>query len=125
MSSEYEISIGPGLGLGEMLKQEDKFFSRVIKRTEQGLEYEPDLRQVEMLLSDQELEGAKPMAKPSARATSTELTTDTELGKDLHTACPAAVARGNNLAANRVDTQFACKDCADLCRTLQSMLGKL
>ncbi len=50
------------------------------------------------------------MATPGVRATATEIAADEELPKHLCTAFRGAAARGNYLAADRIDAQSACKE---------------
>ena len=77
------------------------------------IEYEADPRQTEKLISECGLEGAKVMATPSVKPTFTELEADEPLVEKLHTAFRGSAARGNYLAADRIDAQFACKE---ICR---------
>ena len=49
------------------------------------------------------------MATPGVKATFRELEEDADLHRALHTAFLGAAARGNYLAADRIDAQFACK----------------
>ena len=50
------------------------------------------------------------MATPGVRATGQDLEQDQELPTRLNTAFRGAAARGNYLAADRIDAQFACKE---------------
>ena len=53
------------------------------------------------------------MATPSVKPTFTELEADESLAEKLHTAFRGSAARGNYLAADRIDGQFSCKE---ICR---------
>ena len=53
------------------------------------------------------------MATPGVKATFRELEEEADLLRTLHTAFRGAAARGNYLAADRIDAQFACKE---ICR---------
>ena len=53
------------------------------------------------------------MATPGVKATFRELEEDADFPRTLHTAFCGAAARGNYLAADRIDAQFACKE---ICR---------
>ncbi len=70
---------------------------------------------MERLIEECGLKGGKAMSTPSVRATREDLVEDTELPQHLHTAFRGAAARGNYLAADRLDAQFACKE---ICRLM-------
>ena len=74
------------------------------------MEYEADPRQVERLVAECGLEGAKAVATPSVKPTFKQLEEDTPLPSHLTTAFRGAAARANYLAADRVDMQYACKE---------------
>ena len=66
---------------------------------------------LERLIAECCLAGAKAVATPGLKATFKELQEDgTELPTHLTTAFRGAAARGNYLAADRLDAQFACKE---------------
>ena len=50
------------------------------------------------------------MATPGVRPTGAEIVGDQALPSQLNTAFRGAAARGNYLAADRIDAQFACKE---------------
>ena len=76
--------------------------------------YECDPRQIERFIAACGLDGAKAVATPGIKATFKELEEDSaELPSHLTTAFRGAAARGNYLAADRLDSQFACKE---ICR---------
>ena len=74
------------------------------------MEYEADPRQIEQLVADCGLEGAKTMATPGVKPTFDELEVDELLPTKLHTAFRGSAARGNYTSADRIDCQFACKE---------------
>ena len=115
ISEEYQITIGPRLGPGPQDAKEGRALNRVVRWCESHIEYEADPRQIERLITECGLEGAKSVVTPSVKATFRELEDDEELGKTLHTAFRGAAARGNYLAADRIDVQFACKE---ICRSM-------
>ena len=115
IAQEYEITIGPRLGPAPSDAKEGRALNRVVRWCESHIEYEADPRQVERLISECGLEGAKAVATPSVKATFKELEEDEDLSKPLHTAFRSAAARGNYLAADRIDAQFACKE---ICRSM-------
>ena len=53
------------------------------------------------------------MSAPGVKASFTELEEDAVLPSERHTAFRGAAARGNYLAADRIDGQFACEE---ICR---------
>ena len=106
----YEITIGPRLGPAPEDAKEARMLNRIVRWCPDRIEYEADPRQVERLIAECGLEGSKPMSTPGVKATYTELTNDEELPKHLHTAFRGAAARANYLAADRIDSQFGCKE---------------
>ena len=76
------------------------------------IEYEADPRQAEKLISECGLEGpeVKQVATPGVKSSFHELEGDKPLEDRLHTAFRRSAARGNYLAADRLDAQFACKE---------------
>ena len=54
--------------------------------------------------------GAKGMVTPGVKVTFHELEEDADLLRSLHTAFRGAAARGNYLAADRIDAQVACTE---------------
>ncbi len=110
IGESYEITIGPRLGPGPGDAKEGRALNRVVRWCDDHIDYEADPRQVERLVAECGLEGAKPMATPGVKPTFKELEEGDEFPKDLHTAFRSASARSNYLAADRIDCQFACKE---------------
>ena len=110
VGKEYEITIGPRLGPGWKDAKEARSLNRVIRWCDDRIEYEADPRQVERLVAECGLTGAKAMATPGVKPTFTELENGEELEMKLHTAFRSAAARSNYLSADRIDCQFACKE---------------
>lgn len=124
IATEYDISVDPRLGPGKHDAKEGRVLNRIIRwctRQQMGssprqcIEYEADPRQIERLVAECGLEGAKPVATPSVKPTFTELEEDVELGRELHSAFRGAAARANYVAADRIDAQFSCKE---ICRSM-------
>ncbi len=113
VAKEYEVSVGPRLGPGPGDAKEARALNRVITWHEDRIEYEADPRQAEKLIAECGLNGAKSVGTPGVRVGFRELETDEPLPERLHTAFRGAAARGNYLAADRIDCQFACKE---ICR---------
>jgi hypothetical protein len=112
LAEEYELSIGPRLGPGPGDAKEGRALNRVIRWCDKHIEYEADPRQAERLIAECGLGGpeVKPVATPGVKSTFTELEMDEELPSKLHTAFRGSAARGNYLAADRIDAQYACKE---------------
>ena len=114
IAERYEITVGPRLGPGPKDGKEATVLNRIVRwcsdNNGQWLEYEADPRQVERLISDCGLEGAKAVATPGTRPSTDELEKDTPLESRLHTAFRGAAARGNYLSVDRLDCHFACKE---------------
>ncbi len=115
LGKEYEITIGPRLGPGPDDAKESRALNRIIRWCNDRVEYEADPRQLERLVAECGLEGAKPVATPGVKATFKELEEDVPLPQELHTPFRGAAARGNYLAADRIDGMFACKE---ICRSM-------
>ena len=115
VAEEYEISIGPRLGPGPGDAKEGRALNRIIRWCDGRIEYEADPRQAERLIAECGLEGpeVKHVATPGVKPTFTELEMDEALPSKLNTAFRGAAARGNYLAADRIDAQYACKE---ICR---------
>ena len=110
ISEKYEITIGPRLGPGPEDGKEARALNRVVRWCTDKVEYEADPRQIEQLVADCGLEGAKTMATPGVKPTFNELEVDELLPTKLHTAFRGSAARGNYISADRIDCQFACKE---------------
>ena len=110
IGERYEVTIEPRLGPGPTDAKEGRVLNRVIRWCADSIEYEADPRQVERLVSECGLAGAQSMATPGVKVGFAELEADEELSPHLTTAFRGSAARGNYLSADRVDSQFACKE---------------
>ncbi len=111
--SIYEATVGPRLGPGKHDAKEARALNRIVRWQGDRIEYEADPRQIERLISECGLEGAKAMSTPGVRHSLKEIEADEDLPANLHTAFRGAAARGNYLSADRIDVQFGCKE---ICR---------
>ena len=84
--------------------------NRIVRWTEHGIEYEGDPRQVERLIQELGLEGAKPVSTPGVRASLQSWNTDTSIPTEKVTHFRGLAARCNYLAADRPDCQFSAKE---------------
>ncbi len=113
LKTKYELVEQARLGPGPQDDKEARVLNRVVRWTQQGLEYEADPRQGEKVVLDLGLEGAKSVATPGVKATRDVVEADRELPESKHTAFRGVAARGNYLAADRPELQFSCKE---ICR---------
>ncbi len=110
LQEKCECRVEPRLGPGPNDAKEGRVLNRVIRWTHLGLEYEADPRQSEKLLRECGLEGANAVATPGLRPTREQVYGDQQLEKTNHTAFRSSAARGNYLALDRPDLQFAAKE---------------
>ena len=73
LEERYELVESARLGPGAADDKEARILNRVVRWTAEGLEYEADPRQVEHLLEDLHLEGAKPLGTPGCKASAEQL----------------------------------------------------
>jgi hypothetical protein len=88
-----------------------KILNRVITVNEDGFEYEPDLRHAELMIKDMGLESAKSISCPYSEDQFEENAND-KLEYDQFKKYQSLSARMNFLALDRIDIQFAAKECA-------------
>lgn len=120
VAKHYEITICPRIGPAPSDAKEGRSLNRIIRWCDHGVEYEADPRQAEKLIAECGLDGSKGVATPGVKPTFHELEADVELRQGLDTAFRGSAARGNYLAADRVDAQFACKE---VCRWMSRPTG--
>ena len=114
LAEQYELTVAPRMGPGPSNAKEGRVLNRATRWLDERIEHECDPRQAERLIAEGGLNGAKSVVTPGVNATFTELHDDSEeLPGHLTTAFRGAAARGNYLAADRLDSQFACKE---ICR---------
>ena len=83
--------------------------NRIILWTEHGVEYEADPRQCEKLADECGMANTNSVAIVGLKMSFDQLENDAELPPQLHTAFRRSAARANDLAADRLDVQFAAK----------------
>ena len=113
LSGHYGITKGCRLGPGKADSKQGLILNRVIRLNEEGLEYEADPRQAERILEEIGLKSANSAAAPRVELLAQQISEDKELPASKCTAYRARAARGNFLAIDRHDAQFASKE---LCR---------
>jgi hypothetical protein len=118
LEKRYELKKGGRLGPAPTDCKELTILNRVIRWTECGVEYEADPRQAERLLEGLGLDGGcKAVATPGLKPSIDVLKNDGLLSTAGHTIFRALAARGNYLAQDRIDVQFAAKE---ICRFMSS-----
>ena len=116
LAKHYELTKGGRLGPGVEDDHEARILNRIVRWTSKGLEYEADPRQGERLLEDLELTGdVKAAPTPGVKPLQHQIDTDKSMADQ--TKYRAIAARGNYLAADRPDMQFAAKE---ICRFMSS-----
>ena len=102
MEGRYELTEVARLGPSPRDDKEVKILNRLVRWTEKGSEYEGDPRQVEQVVVNLGLEGAKTVGTPGVKA-----------DRMQHEAYSAFSARCNFVSMDRPEVQFASKE---LCR---------
>jgi hypothetical protein len=113
IAKHYKFTVSPRLGPGPADAKEGRCLNRAIRWCDKHIEYEADPRQAEKLVAECGLEGAKPVATPGVKSSFHDLEEDKPLADRLHTAFRGSAARGNYLAMDRPDIQYAAKE---ICR---------
>ena len=117
LEAKYELKKGGRLGPGPNDDREATCLNRVIRWCDDGLEYEADPRQVEKLVQELELEGAKSCVTPGVKPLAEQFEEDKLLDASRHTNFRALAARANYLSADRPDCQYAAKE---ICRWMSA-----
>ena len=119
LASYYELRKGGRLGPGPQDAKEGTVLNRVIRWTQDGVEYEADPRQCEKLLEATQLDsdGVNSVATPGLKPLAAQLAQDKPLSAAQHTEFRALAARANYLAADRPDCQFSAKE---VCRWMSA-----
>ncbi len=101
------------LGPSKEDDKEAKMLNRIVRWTDEGIEYEGDPRQVEQVIRDLGLRGCKAVSTPGVRQVFEQIQGDQDLAAGKQRPYRALAARTNYLAADRPDTQYAAKE---ICR---------
>ena len=112
MKKRYELKMGV-LGPNAGQTGEVRVFNRIIRWTRKGLEYEPDQRHAERIISELELETCKSVSTPrvqeSVSATRAMIVEGAEMDDKEARRCRALAARLHYLARGRPNLLFASK----------------
>ena len=117
MSKKYELTENYRIGPAEGDAKEARVLNRIVRWTDQGLEYEADPRQVEKIIASLGLERAKPVGTPGVKQTTEMVNNDQALKEDKHTRFRAVAARGNYVGPDRPEVQYATKE---VCRWMSA-----
>ena len=108
--------VGSRSDLGEL--QETRVLNRIIRWTAKGWEYEADQRHAELIIREMGMEGAKSVKTPGEDVPAWKLDTEEEFLEGAQaTKFRGIVARANYLSSDRMDIQYAVKEC---CRGMAS-----
>ena len=103
-----QVEVG-GHGKGD--SQEIKMLNRIIRATPEGWEYEADQRHAELLIQAMGVQGCKGIGSPGEEDKKWEVVeNEVEVDKGEERPFRAGAARGNYLAADRIDIQYATKE---------------
>ena len=103
--------VGSRSDLGEL--QETRVLNRIIRWTARGWEYEADQRHAELIIREMGMEGAKSVKTPGEDVPSWKLDTEEEYLEGAQaTTFRGIVARANYLSADRMNIQYAVKECS-------------
>ncbi len=101
IQKRYECTIQPRIGPGDGDAKEAIVLNRVVRWTNEGIEYEADPRQAEKLVAECGLTGANTVVTPGLRLSKEEVAKDQPLQQHLHSAFRAAAARANYASTPR------------------------
>ncbi len=97
LEQRYELTETARLGPGPADAKEGRILNRVVRWTEQGIEYEADPRQTERLIQQMGLSGANPTATPGLKLPFDQLKNEEDLEPEKHKAFRGVAARANYL----------------------------
>ena len=118
LESRYELRKGGRIGPGPDDDREGRVLNRMVRWTNDGLEYEADPRQVERLIESQGLDDTcKSVVTPGLKATKEQLEAEVPLEAHMQTPYRGDGARCNYVGPDRPDAQYAAKE---ICRWMSS-----
>ena len=117
LEKTYELKEGARLGPGPTDDKESRMLNRIVRWTEEGIEYEADPRQSEQLVRDLGMSGSKSVGTPGVPQTSGQISMDRELSYEKQRPYRGVAARSNYLSADRPDMQHAAKE---VCRWMST-----
>ena len=118
LEAKYELRKGGRIGPGPTDDKEGRVLNRVVRWTEQGLEYEADPRQVEKLVEAMGLDdNCKSCVTPGLKPTKEQVDTEKELEIHEQTPYRGNGARCNYVGPDRPDIQYSAKE---ICRWMST-----
>jgi len=108
MSERYKLKLRGILGPDSWDDKELIILNRIIRWDDDGIRYEPDPRHAEMIITQLNLRGARPVGTPGVKVT--DIGEQEPLDESMKTQYRALVARANYLAQDRGDIQYAVKE---------------
>ena len=79
LEKTYELKEGARLGPGANDDKESRMLNRIVRWTNEGIEYEADPRQSEQLIRDLGMTGSRSVGTLGAKATSEQIASDKDL----------------------------------------------
>ena len=98
LKTKQELKEASRLGPAPEDDKEGRVLNRIVRWSEDGLEYEGDPRQVERFIREFGLEGAKPVATPGIKASHEQIETDVPIDPDKVSHFRGLAARCNYLS---------------------------
>ena len=112
MKREYDIKVRGKLGPDSNDDKAITILSRCFKWTPQGIQYEADSINGEILINELDLHKTKPSTTPGSKGASVEDEDNPHLDSSQATKFRQFIARRNFLRQDRPDIQCACKEAA-------------
>ena len=98
------------LGADPKDDKEGRVLNRIVRWTDDGLEYEADPRQAEKLLQELGLEDCRVVSTPGVKQTVEQIAGDEPIPEPKASHFRALATRSNYLSADRPGCQFAAKE---------------
>ena len=112
------------MGPEEGQKKEVKILSRIIRWTNEGLEYEADQRHADLLVKEMKVTESKEVTTPIVSQNIEKEEEDLEFDSHGATQYRSIAARVNYIASDRPDLQFACKVLTKICQNQRQKVGR-
>ena len=118
LESRYELRKGGRIGPGKNDDKEGRVLNRIVRWTDEGLEYEADPRQAERLIESMGLDGnCKSCVTPGLKPTAEQMSGEIPLEDKEHTPYRGNGARCNYIGPDRPDIQYCAKE---ICRWMSA-----
>ena len=122
LESKFELEVKYKLGPEAGDDKQGLLLNRAISWCQEGIYWEADPRQVELLVAELGLVDAKSAPTPGTKATAEEWLAARSLPKETETAFRRAAARQNYIAQDRPDLASRPKKLAGACRPRQTYI---